>query len=181
MPREETGISADNAAKADIVYAPQEIIQRFEEVFASLDLKKELAALGHGLDSFFRRGHSLREFTALNIALWELALESSFPGQKEEIIRMFVSTSPLPGKGSKRKTLLQRVELYDNLLMLKKHADFTPVAVYMAGCFSRDAESRKTLQLKLSLTIRRSYQLIFDNLIPSYTQTGSGDSGSGLK
>jgi hypothetical protein len=162
----ETKISADNAAKADIAYSPREIIQRFEDVFASLDLKKELSVLGHRLDSFFRRKRSLREFTALNIALWELALESSFPGQKEEIVRMFVGNSPLPGQGAKRKTLLQRVELYEGLLRLKKHTDFTPVAVYMAGYFSGDAESRKTLQLKLSLTIRRSYQFIFDHLIP---------------
>jgi hypothetical protein len=172
MPQEETGISADNAAKADIVYGPQEIIQRFEDVFASSDLKKELASLGHRLNSFFRRGYSLREFTALHIALWKLALESSFPGQKEEIVRVFINDSPLPGTGSKRKTLLQRVEHYDSLLLLKKHADFTPVAVYMAGCFSRDVKSRKTLQLKLSLTIRRSYQFIFDHLIPSGAQTG---------
>jgi hypothetical protein len=163
---EESDNKVDRSAKIFAAsYSPQEIVQRFEEVFASLNLKKEIAYLGNRLNSFFKRRRSMREFTVLAVVLWKLALESSFPTQKEEVFRLFISNSPILDKGSKRKLLLERIKFYDGLVAEKKHTDFTPAAVYMASYFSNDLSNRKTLQLKLSLAIRRLYQVIFDHLI----------------
>jgi hypothetical protein len=163
--KEANSLARGSTDISKLVYDSLEITQRFEEIFASWNLKKEIADVGNKLNSFFNRRRSLREFTALSIALWNLALESSFPNQEEEVFRLFLTNSPILGKGSKRKVLMQRIQIYKELLAEKKHSDFTPIAIYMAGYFSNDLENRNVLKLKLSLTIRRLYQFIFEHLI----------------
>ena len=145
-------------------YASAEVVRRFEEVWASLDLRQEIAELGHGLNSFFKRGRSLREFTAMSVALWRLALERSFPDQQAEIFELFMESSPLLGKRSRRRKMHQLVRFYLDLCEARRDTDFTPLAKHMADTFC-GGDQRKSLQLKLSLTIRRIYQNIFDHLI----------------
>lgn len=147
------------------VYTSEQVINRFEENWGALDLKQEIAALGHGLNSLLRRSRSLREFTAMTVALWKLALELSFPDDATGFFRDFMEKSPILGKGSQRAKLTERVQIYIDLMTPKKASDFTPVADYLAEYFSGDTENRKALKLKISLAIRRIYQAGFDHLI----------------
>ena len=145
-------------------YASRAVADRFEEIWSSLDLKQEIADLGHGLNSVFKRRRSCREFTAMSVALWKLALERSFPEQEAEIFSLFMETSPILGKRSRRKKLQQLIQTYLDLCAVKRVADFTPVAQHMAEALC-GGDQRKSLQLKLSLAIRRIYQNIFAYLI----------------
>ena len=157
--------SPDGAVLCRAVYGSQELISRFEENWAALDIRQEIAALGYGLDSLFNRGRSIQEFTALTAALWKLALEQSFPEDNVAFFADFMEKSSILGKGAKRRKLQQRVQIYLDLCGPKKATDFTPVAVYMGEFFCRNVEDGKTLQFKLSLTIRRIYNAIFEHLI----------------
>lgn len=142
-----------------------EIIQRFEAAMDSLNLKAEIAELGHGLGSIFRRGRVTRDFQAVCVVMWRLSLEKSFPEQQEEVYREFMAHSNILGSGGGRKKLAERINLFWEVLEAQKSADFTPLAVYLAGYLSNDLDNRKVLQLKLSLTIRRIYNFVFESLI----------------
>lgn len=146
-------------------YSNAEIIQRFEAAMASLDLKAEAAELDSGLSAIFRRGRVVRDFQAVCVVMWRLSLEKSFPDQQEDVYNDFTAHSAFLGSGGARKKLLERIRLFWEVLEMQKTADFTPLAVYLAGSLSNDLDNRKVLQLKLSLALRRIYNFVFESLI----------------
>jgi hypothetical protein len=146
-------------------YSNADIIQRFEAAMDSLDLKAEITEIGHGLGSIFKRGRAIRDFRAVCVVMWRLSLEKSFPDQQEEVYRDFMAGSRILGDGGGRKKLVERINLFWEVLEPQKSADFTPLAIYLAGNLSQDLDNRKVLQLKLSLTIRRIYNFVFESLI----------------
>lgn len=147
------------------LYTKEGVLRHFEAVLAALDLKQQIAELGCGMNSFFTKSRSLIEFTAMCVALWKLALEKSFPNEAEEFFTEFLETSPALGKGKKRARLLELVREYDDLFAPQKTGDFTAVSQHLANALANASADRKSLQLKLSLSIRRLYQMIFDHLI----------------
>lgn len=147
------------------LYTKEMVFTHFEAVLESLELKQQIVELGCGMSSFFTKGRSLTEFTAMCIALWKLALEQSFPAEADDFSAEFLEISPALGKGKKRDQLLVLVQEYNELFAPQKTGDFTPVSQHMAGKLANAKADRKALQLKLSLTIRKLYQTIFDHLI----------------
>jgi len=169
---ERTATEENAQSSADMVYpgnrqlyTKEEVIRHFEGLLPSLDLKQEIAALGYGLNSIFKKGRSLVEFNAVCIALWKLALDSSFPAESNEFFADFLNHSPLLGTGKKKDKLVARVKIYCDMLAIKKTDDFTPVSQCMADNLMNSADNNKALQLTLSLTMRKLYQVIFDHLI----------------
>ncbi|MDR1490935.1 MAG: hypothetical protein LBS65_10770 [Desulfovibrio sp.] len=156
--RAETRISVVN-------YSAEEVIRQFLALYLSLNFEEELSFIGVGRLSFFRRRKCIREFNALAIALWELALQKSFPDQAAEFFAALREDARFVGSGREAEKLVARVDAYAELLKLRKDADFLPVAEHMAGLLSRSARDFARLRLKLSLSIRSLYTLIFDKLV----------------
>ncbi|MDR2050464.1 MAG: hypothetical protein LBQ63_01650 [Deltaproteobacteria bacterium] len=147
------------------LYTEDEVLRHFTDLLPALDLEREIAELGFGLNGIFKRRRSLDEFTSMCIAMWGLALERSFPEEAEVFFRSFLENSPTLGKGKKREESLARIMAYSALFDLRKENDFSPVARYMAGKLNPGTGDEKALLLKLSLTMRKLYKIIFDYLI----------------
>ncbi len=147
------------------LYTKQEVIANFEGLLPALSLHEEIDTLGCGLNSFFNKSRSLAEFTAMCTALWKLALDRSFPNESGEFFEDFLANSPVLGTGKKHDKMVSRIRIYCDLFAPKKIDDFTPVSQYMAETLCKDTQNRKALHLKLSLTIRKIYQVIFEHLI----------------
>jgi hypothetical protein len=157
------GFSSVSAAGP--LYTKEGVLKHFEAVLESLELKQQIAELGCGMNSFFTKSRSLMEFTAMCIGLWKLALEQSFPDEAEEFFAEFVKSSSTLGKGKKRGRMVELVNEYNELLAPKKSSDFTAISQHMADNLADASTDRKSLQLKLSLAIRKFYQTIFDHLL----------------
>ena len=99
------------------------------------------------------------------VGLWKLALDQSFPEEAEEFFAEFTSSSPTLGKGKKRGRMIELIGEYNELFATKKSADFTAISQHLADSLANASADRKSLQLKLSLVIRKMYQSIFDHLI----------------
>ena len=155
----------DGSGREKIVYAPEEVLARYEAMLESVSFQHEIAELGCGLDSLFNRSRSLAEMKAMHAALWKLALERSFPDDAENFFRYFMEYSPTLGKGKNRAKMQQRINIYVDLSASRKVADFTPIAQYMADTLAGNLKDQKTVRLKLSLAARRFYQSVFDQLI----------------
>lgn len=157
------GFSA--VADGEALYTKEGVLHRFEGVLEALELKKQIADLGCGMNSLFTKGRSLMEFTAMSVGLWKLALEQSFPDEAEEFFAAFLESSKTLGSGKKREKMLACIAEYGELFAQKKAGDFTAISQYMADNLANASADRKALQLKLSLTIRKFYQYIFDRLV----------------
>lgn len=147
-------------------YSADEVIRQFLALYNCMDFKAELEDIGVGRFHFLRRHKALREFKALCIALWGLALSKSFPHDAQNFFTAFQERAPMLTDGSKEAArLLGRVHAYIGLLTPKKDADFLPVAEYLAGELALDARDMPRLRLKLSLLMRNLYSMIFNKLV----------------
>ncbi len=147
-------------------YSADEVIQHFLGLYASLDFEAEMSGLALGFPRFIRRKRALREFRALSIALWGLALEKSFPDDAEAFFAAFLETTPfLADKGGEGARMRTRVNIYVDLLKEKKDANFRPVAAYVAEILASSRKNVPHLTMKLSLSIRNLYTLIFNRLV----------------
>lgn len=147
------------------LYTKEGVLAHFEGVLETLELKQQITDLGCGMNSFFTKGRSLMEFTAMCVGLWKLALDQSFPDEAEEFFNEFLTSSAALGKGKKRARMLELIAEYNELFLPKKAADFTGISQHMADSLANASVDRKSLQLKISLLIRKLYQTIFDHLI----------------
>ncbi len=147
-------------------YEAEEIIQNFQALLDTLDFKAELVEVGVGRFQFRKRKKALREFTALTIALWGIALHRSFPNNAQVFFEQFRATAPLLAAQSvEAQRLNTRLNIYVDLLLAKKDTDFLPVAQYFAEVFALRANDTDRLRLKLSLRMRSLYKLIFNRLV----------------
>lgn len=147
-------------------YSADEVIRQFIGLYACLDFTAQLEYIGVRRMQFLRRKKVLREFRAMSIALWGLALQKSFPGNAGNFFSEFLEKAAfLLGNGREATRLRERVNDYVTLLASKKDADFSPVADYLAKILALHSDDVARLRLKLSLIIRNLYVLIFDNLV----------------
>ena len=149
----------------DALYTEEDVFRHFAEVMASIDFRQEISELGHGLNGFFKRRHTLKELYALCTALWKLALEQSFPHEYEVFFAHYLEQHPNLGKGKRRNKNILMIKNYCELAAAKKTGDFTPLAQYMVNTLKCETKDEKALLLRLSLTIRKLYQIIFNYLI----------------
>ena len=156
--------SADRVTPA--LYESDEVFQHFEALYLSLDFRTELADMDIGLFQVGRKKLALRELRALTIALWGIALERSFPQDAETFFLDFRKKAAFLNADTKESNLLQsRVNIYVDMLKPKKDTDFLPVAQYLTEVLAIAAPDMAHIRLKLSLTIRALYNLIFNRLV----------------
>lgn len=156
--------SSDRVTPA--LYESDEVFQHFEALYLSLDFRTELADMDIGALQLARKKLALREFRALTIALWGVALERSFPQDANAFFRDFREKASFLNADTKESNLLQnRVNIYVDMLNPKKDKDFLPVAHYLTEVLGIAAPDMAHMRLKLSLTIRTLYNLIFDRLV----------------
>jgi len=147
-------------------YTADEVIRQFLGLYNCLDFKAELEDIGIIRWQFLRRRKAVREFRAVSIALWGLALQKSFPNDAGDFFAALRDQAPmLGGSGKETARLHERVNAYVELLAPKKDADFSPAAVHLATLLAERAEDVPRLRVKLSLSIRNLYVLIFDKLV----------------
>ena len=147
-------------------YNADEVIANFERLLATLDFKAEMHEMGVGTLQWLLRAKVRREFTALSIAFWKLALEKSFPDQAEAFFAEYRSRSPLlTGSSRQAKQMNVCLDACLDILVPKKETDFSPVALHLATIFYPKKADTKRVQLRLSLNARSLYSLIFNNLV----------------
>lgn len=158
--------SAAPTGPLPIPYTAEEVGRTFADLLAAFDYGTELHELGIGRWSFLKRSHAVKLLTAVNIALWHVALERSFPNDADTFFAHFVKTyPPLAGDGRSAKKLRDLVTQYDTLVAEKKDTDFTQVADTLIGALGILESDKRRQQLKLSLHIRSVYEFIFEKLI----------------
>ncbi len=151
------------SAPLPIPYAADEVSRTFQDLLQTFDFRYEMQELGIGL---FGRGKAKKEFTALCIGLWGLALERSFPNDAADFFAHFVSSSPLTAGDKKGPSRMRDlVQGYVALLSVKKETDFSAAADHMVGVLKLGGEGGRSRQLKLALMVRTLYNEIFKQMI----------------
>lgn len=149
-----------------IPYTAEEVSRTFADLLATFDYSAELHEFGIGRWSFLKRSQARRLLTAVNIALWHIALERSFPHDAEAFFAHFVATyPPLAGDRRSAKKLRDLVAQFDALVAEKKDTDFTNIADTLITSLGILESDKRRQQLKLSLHIRSVYEFIFEKLI----------------
>ena len=163
----DTPYNGESAARVTVAqYSAAEVIQQFLALYNCMDFKPELEELGIGRFHLMRRKKALREFRALSIALWGLALQKSFPNDADTFFQEFRATLASLFPSPKERELMEnRINIYVDILAAKKDTDFLPIASYLAEVLALDAEDTRRLRLKLSLIMRNQYTMIFDKLV----------------
>ncbi len=142
-----------------------EALENFAALLDDADFTAELELMGIGRMQFMRRRQMLVEWRGLYMALWRLALASSFPRDAERMFAAFLRSyhAAHPDKLSTR--IMERAQQYWGMLQPKGDADFSDVARHLGSFSVQDEKQARSLTLRLVLHIRRAYKIIFDRLI----------------
>ena len=153
---------AENFFNDDVV---QEALDNFASLLDSADFASEFAIMGIGRMQFMRRRQMLTELRGLYMALWRLALASSFPHDADAMFDRFLETyrTNHPDKVSART--IERARGYWGMLQVKGDSDFSDIARHLCSFSENEQQAIRPLALRLALHIRQTYKLIFDRLI----------------
>ena len=106
------------------------------------------------------------EFRSVYMAVWRLALDSSFPGEADAIFTSFCQEYLRRSRDRLAQDIVRKAEEYWHMLRDASAKDFRSLAEQLANLSARcDEEHRQAVTLKLALHIRTVYRLIFDRLI----------------
>lgn len=155
-----------NTAEAfDSESAAREALENFSALLEDADFTSELELMGIGRMQFLRRRQMLVEWRGLYMALWRLALASSFPQDAEDMFEAFLRDyhAAHPDKISTR--IMERAKEYWGMLQPKGDADFSDLARHLGSFSSQDEKQARSMNLRLVLHIRKAYKIIFDRLI----------------
>lgn len=141
-------------------------MDNFAALLQSMDFAQELAMLGIPAYAFLKRRKLRKEFSALIICLWRLALERSFPGHWRAMFESFLAhTLEEMDNPDKAAQFEQTVRNYESLLVLRREADFTVAGAHLVDLLKLPEPKAASLRLRLTLHIRSLYTLVFDRLI----------------
>lgn len=143
----------------------REALENFAALLDGADFTAELELMGIGRMQFMRRRQMLVEWRGLYMALWRLALASSFPQDAERMFAAFLRSydAAHPDKLSAR--IMERARQYWGMLQPKGDTDFSDVARHLCSFSVQDEKQARNLTLRLVLHIRKIYRIIFDRLI----------------
>lgn len=143
----------------------REALENFVALLDGADFTAELELMGIGRMQFMRRRQMLVEWRGLYMALWRLALASSFPQDAERMFAAFLRSydAAHPDKLSGR--IMERARQYWGMLQPKGDTDFSDVARHLCSFSVQDEKQARNLTLRLVLHIRKIYRIIFDRLI----------------
>lgn len=143
----------------------EEALANFAALLDDLDFAPEFELLGIGRFQFMRRKQMQLEFRGLSIALWRLALASSFPHDADLMFETFLRRYSRSHSGKAAQQTLERARDYWGMIQPAGNSDFSNIARHLVSFLDRDAENQKPLILKLALHIRGNYRFFFDRLI----------------
>ncbi|MCD7982844.1 MAG: hypothetical protein LUG19_01150 [Desulfovibrio sp.] len=145
--------------------AVSEALENFAALLDDADFTAELELMGIGRMQFMRRRQMLVEWRGLYIALWRLALASSFPQDAERMFATFLRSYHAAHPDKLGSRIIERAQEYWGMLQPKGDADFSDVARHLGSFSVQDEKQARSLTLRLVLHIRRAYKIIFDRLI----------------
>ena len=143
----------------------QEALENFAALLEDADFTAELELMGIGRMQFMRRRQMLVEWRGLYMALWRLALSSSFPQDAEHIFATFLHAYRIAHPDKLSALIMERAQQYWGMLQPTGDADFSDVARHLGSFSVQDEKQARSLTLRLVLHIRRAYKIIFDRLI----------------
>ncbi|SIN90147.1 hypothetical protein [Halodesulfovibrio marinisediminis] len=143
-----------------------DLFENFDALLGTYNISNELTVLGLGKFSFFRKKKAKHELIALFYALWKLALKQSFPKDHELYFTNYCEAKKLDKDAAGNATMLYRsVEVYNTLLAEQGTKNFSNVADFLTDQLVKDSDRREHITLKLALSIRSTYNVIFQKLI----------------
>ena len=145
--------------------AVSEALENFAALLDDADFTAELELMGIGRMQFMRRRQMLVEWRGLYMALWRLALASSFPQDAERMFATFLRSYHAAHPDKLGSRIMERAQEYWGMLQPKGDADFSDVARHLGSFSVQDEKQARSLTLRLVLHIRRAYKVIFDRLI----------------
>ena len=145
--------------------AVSEALENFAALLDDADFTAELELMGIGRMQFMRRRQMLVEWRGLYMALWRLALASSFPRDAERMFATFLRSYHAAHPDKLGSRIMERAQEYWGMLQPKGDADFSDVARHLGSFSVQDEKQARSLTLRLVLHIRRAYKIIFDRLI----------------
>ena len=145
--------------------AVSEALENFAALLDDADFTAELELMGIGRMQFMRRRQMLVEWRGLYMALWRLALASSFPQAAERMFATFLRSYHAAHPDKLGSRIMERAQEYWGMLQPKGDADFSDVARHLGSFSVQDEKQARSLTLRLVLHIRRAYKIIFDRLI----------------
>lgn len=143
----------------------QQAVDNFLILLDDLDYNIYYEILGVGRFQFLRRKQMYIELKSLHMALWRLAISSSFPNQAEAMFPAFLEAYSRnhPGKGDAR--IVSRAPQYWGMIAPAGDGDFSGVSRHLISFFPPREKELKAITLKLALRLHTSYRFIFDRLI----------------
>lgn len=157
--------SAAVALSDEETYARQ-ARENFRALLNDMCFFEELSILGLGRFQFSRRRRMVAEFRSVYMAVWRLALGSSFPEEADAIFAAFCQEYLRRSRDRQAQDIVRKAEEYWHMLRDASAKDFRSLAEQLANLSARcDEEDRQAVTLKLALHIRTVYRLIFDRLI----------------
>ncbi|MEZ6852543.1 hypothetical protein [Halodesulfovibrio aestuarii] len=148
------------------VYSESDLFDNFDALLDTYDVNDELTVFELGKFHFLRKKKAKHELTALFYALWKLALKQSFPDDYELYFSNYCEAKKLKMDAAGNATMLYRsIEVFNTLLAEHGITNFSNVADFLTDELVNDSERREYITLKLALSIRSTYNVIFQNLI----------------
>lgn len=146
-------------------YTHEEVVDNFRALLAGRDFGAEFRQLGIGALQFMRRKQMRLEFRGLFIGLWRLALTRSFPDDGEQIFERYLELCLNEGKKDAAARIVERARQYADMLALRGDTDFSEVSRHLTSFLQLPDAARKSVNLKVALEIRKTYNFIFQRMI----------------
>lgn len=147
-------------------YSESDLFDNFDALLDTYDVSNELTVFELKKFHFLRKKKAKHELTALFYALWKLALKQSFPDEYELHFANYCKAKNLELDAAGNATMLYRsVEVYNTLLAEHGTKNFSNVADFLTDQLVKESDRREYIALKLALSIRSTYNLIFQKLI----------------
>lgn len=144
----------------------QEALDNFDALLRDAAFDAELELMGIGRLQFVLRRQMTREFTSLYIALWRLALASSFPNDADAMFATFLHGYLLRHPDRAGRNIANRAREYWDMILPGGDSDFTAIARHLISFLSAMGDSaERALTLKLALHLRGIYRFLFERLI----------------
>ncbi len=143
----------------------QEAVDNFLILLDDLDYNIYYEILGIGRFQFLRHKQMFIELKSLHMALWRLAIASSFPNDAEKMFPAFLDAYSLKHPGRVDAQIVQRAPQYWGMIAPIGDSDFSSIARHIISFFPPREKDLKAITLKLALRLHVSYRFIFDRLI----------------
>ena len=161
--------SCEDAALGDEADNPcsvASLVRNFTAILDDMNYRPALDILGVGTFQFTRRKLLTREFRALYVGLWRLALMRSFPTRHAELFQAFMEGEAARCKDRRQAAASAELVLqYVDKLREHGDADFSDVARHILSLLEFDETQTRAMVLKLALHLRRMYTHFFDHLL----------------